>query len=407
MMRRYLNHTFLFTVVLFFSVAAYAQQQDTPYVVLISLDGFRWDFPKRYETPHLAAMAENGVRARAMIPCFPTKTFPNHYSMVTGLYPDHHGIIANKFYDTVLKKTFALSTSEKFDPAFYGGNPIWNVAEAQGIKTAVFSWPGSDVAIQGHQPSIWKKYDKNFPFTQRIDSVVDWLQLPAAIRPHFIAAYFEEPDMSEHDFGPLSTEAHAKVILADSIVGVFMQKLNALPQAAQINFIVVSDHGLTEVSKERTVTLEDYIPARWLALPAMGSPILLLKAAEGYYDSIASNIGRIPHVKAYPSAQVPARLHFGKNARALDFTLIADKGWSIITNQQETIKKGNHGFDNKEKDMHAIFYATGPAFKKGYVQKRFNNIDVYPLIAHILSLPILPVDGNLEEIKNMLAPKQQ
>jgi predicted AlkP superfamily pyrophosphatase or phosphodiesterase len=405
MMSRYLLYTLLVLVFFFVTARANAQLQDRPYVVIISFDGFRWDFPKRFETPHLAAMAKNGVRAKAMIPCFPTKTFPNHYSMVTGLYPDHHGIVANKFYDTALKKTFSLTTPAKFDPAFYGGNPIWNVAEEQGVKTAVFSWPGSDVVIQGRQPSTWEKYNKNFPFAQRIDSVIYWLQLPAETRPHFIAVYFEEPDNSEHDFGPLSDEAHTKVILADSIVGAFTKRLNELPIASQVNFIVLSDHGLAEVSKERAVKLNDYIPLHWLALPAMGSPVVFLKAAEGYYDSIAQHIHRLPHVNAYPSSRLPERLHLGKNPRTLDFTLIAEKGWSIITDPPEVIKKGNHGFDNKEKNMHAIFYATGPAFKKGYVQKRFQNIDVYPLIAHILSIQIPTVDGNLKKIKNMLATK--
>jgi len=392
----------LFALLLLVSFNVQAQKKDKPYVVVISFDGFRWDFPQRYNTPHFAAIAEQGVHAKYMMPCFPTKTFPNHYSIATGLYPDHHGIVANKFYDTALKKTFALGTKEKFNPAFYGGNPIWNVAEAQGVRSAVFFWPGADVPIQEHQPSVWQKYDKNFPFNQRIDSIIQWLQLPEEKRPRLIMAYFEEPDRSEHDFGPLSEEAHTKVLLADSIVGVFLTRLNALPIAANINFIVLSDHGLTDVSKERAVKLETYIPPHWVKQPTMGSPVVFLKAQDGYYDSVALRIKSIPHVKGYPSGKLPSRLHFGKNARALDFTLIAEKGWSIITSPPEAIEKGNHGFDNKEKDMHAIFYATGAAFKKGYTQKAFANINVYPLIAQILSLKISPVDGELKKVKKML-----
>jgi alkaline phosphatase D len=382
---------------------AYSQQNEKPYVILISLDGFRHDFPGRCPTPNLDAIARKGVRAKAMQPCFPTKTFPNHYSMVTGLYPDHHGIVANKFYDPASGKTFALATAEKFDPLFYGGEPIWNVAEAQGIKAAAYFWPGSDVAVNGRYPSIWKAYDKHTTLTQRLDSVVQWLQLPPESRPHFIAVYLEQPDLAEHEFGPFSEETKRQVILADSLIGIFRRAINDLPVADKINLIIVSDHGLSETSREKTVNLEDHIPSRWLEYPAtMGNPVVFLKAKEAYYDSIASALRTIPHVKGYVSEKMPRRFHFGKNPRSLDFTIIAETGWSIITNPPELIKKGNHGYDNRDKNMWAIFYATGPAFKKGYRQKMFPNISIYPLIAHLLEIKIPPADGKLTPVRKML-----
>lgn len=383
-------------------LCCYSQQREQPYVVMISLDGFRWDFPEIYETPQLNAIAANGVKARYLKPAFPTKTFPNHYSIITGLYPDHHGIVANKFYDTTFKKLFSLAAKEKLDPAFYSGHPIWNVAEEQGIKTASFYWAGSDVAINGRHPSTWKNYDKNVGLAQRIDSALYWLQLPEQERPHFISIYLEEPDMTEHEFGPVSPQTRAKVFTVDSLVGVLWKGIQQLPIASKINLIVLSDHGLAPVSKERAVRLQDYVPSHWLALPTMGSPVVFLKAKPGYRDSIAAAIKRIPNVKAYPSKKTPRRFRFGNNPRTLDFTLIADNGWSIITDPPEAIKNGNHGFDNQEKDMQAIFFATGPAFKKQYIHKPFENVHVYALIAHLLNIKAPASDANFNTIKKML-----
>ena len=388
---------------LFITTIAYSQQKEKPYVILISLDGFRYDFPAMYPTPNLDAIAREGVSAKAMQPCFPTKTFPNHYSMVTGLYPDHHGIVANKFYDPASGKTFALTTAEKFDPVFYGGEPIWNTAEAQGVKTAAYFWPGSDVPVNGRYPSIWKPYDRHTALAQRLDSAVQWLQLPPGNRPHFIAIYLEQPDMAEHETGPFSEEARRQVIITDSLIGMFQHAIHHLPVADQINLIIVSDHGLAATSKEKAVNLEDYIPSRWLEYPVtMGNPVVFLKAKEAYYDSVQTTLRHIPHTKGYVSGKMPRRLRFGKNPRSLDFTIIAETGWSIITNPPEIIKKGNHGYDNREKDMWAIFYATGPAFKKGYTQKKFPNISIYPLIARLLDIEIPPADGKLKPVRKML-----
>lgn len=403
MLRCLIKHFAQVFLLLLITSIGYCQQNEKPYIVLLSLDGFRHDFPEKYPTPNLDSIARDGVRAKALLPCFPTKTFPNHYSIVTGLYPDHHGIVANKFYDPATDKIFALGSKEKFNPIFYGGEPIWNVAEAQGIKTAVYFWPGSDVPINGRYPSIWKKYDKQTTFEQRLDSVVHWLQLPPESRPHFIAVYLEQPDIAEHESGPWSEEAKQQVLLADSLAGILRRVVNNLPIADKLNLIIVSDHGLAETSIERSITLEEYIPARWLANPAtMGNPVVFLKAKPEYYDSIKSVMSTIPHAKGYISKDMPRRFHFGKNLRSLDFTIVAENGWSIITSPPEKIKKGNHGYDNRDKDMWAIFYATGPAFKKGYVQKPFPNLSIYPLIAHILGITIPPADGKLQPVRRML-----
>lgn len=378
------------------------QIPEKPYVVLLSLDGFRWDFPDLHTTPHLNSIHADGVKAVSLIPCFPTKTFPNHYSIITGLYPDHHGIVANRFVDPNTGKTFALSNAEKTNPVYYGGTPFWVAAEEQGIRTASYNWAGSEVLIQGRQPSIWKQYSETVPLSQRIDTVIHWLQLPPEERPRFISVYFEQPDKTLHAVGPDAEEAGHIVRWTDSLVGLLYTKLKTLPFADSINLLVVSDHGMTALSADRNVTLSDFIPPHWLAYPVTGSPVLFLKAAPGYYDSIATQIKKIPHTKGWASGRVPKKLRFGKNERSLDFTLVADKGWTIITHPNQKPESGNHGYDNAIKDMHGIFYATGPAFRKNYTANTFRNVDIYELLARIYRIPIPANDGNPKKTKRLL-----
>lgn len=378
------------------------QTNEKPYVILLSLDGFRWDFPTLYSTPQLDAIGSGGVKASSLIPCFPTKTFPNHYSIITGLYPDHHGIVANRFVDPATGKTFSLSGPEKTNPVYYGGTPFWVAAEKQGIKTASYNWPGSETLIEGQQPAIWKHYSEDIPLEQRIDTVLYWLQLPEEERPHFISIYFEQPDKVLHSFGPESEEAASAIRWVDSLVGVLYSKLQALPFADSINLLVVSDHGMTPLSANRNVVLADFIPDHWLAYPTFGSPVIFLKAAPGYYDSMAVRLKEMPHTKSWPAGKLPRRLQFGNNERSLDFTVAADKGWTLITHVNQKPELGNHGYDNAIKDMHGIFYATGPAFRSHYTSKSFRNIDIYALLAHIYRIRIPENDGNFNNVKRIL-----
>ena len=378
----------------------YSQSDKNAYVVLVSMDGFRWDYARQFNLPNLKQIAKEGVQAKSMRPSYPSKTFPNHYSIVTGLYPDHHGIINNAFYDTALNESFSLSTNAKNDSRFYGGNPIWNVAEQQGVKTASFFWPGSDTDQK--RPTYYKNYDDNVPYGTRIDTVIKWLQLPKKERPHLITLYFDEPDHTGHDFGPLSPENKKMVIKMDSIMGQLSSKLNQLAIGKQINLIIVSDHGMTDISNDKKVAVLDYIKPEWLGYKTVINPIMSLEAKAGFQDSIALALKKVPHIKFWKSTDVPKRLHYGTNPRVHDFVIEAKKGYSLVSKRDQNIKGGTHGYDNKEKDMHAIFYAKGPAFKVDKKVGTFQNVSVYPLIAHILGLQIDEVDGKLSDVKTML-----
>ena len=222
---------------------SYSQSNKDTYVVLVSMDGFRWDYAKHFNLQNLNQIAKEGVHAKSMKPSYPSKTFPNHYSIVTGLYPDHHGIINNVFYDAHFKRIFFIIYNAKNDSRFYGGNPIWNVAEQQGVKTASFFWPGSD--IDKRKPSYYKNYDNKIPYGTRIDTVLKWLQLPEKQRPHLITLYFDEPDHTGHNFGPLSPENKKMVIKMDSIMGAIIPKIRSIShwKTNQFNYCFRSRNG--------------------------------------------------------------------------------------------------------------------------------------------------------------------
>lgn len=398
-MRKFTAHLLLFTSLLL-TTFSYSQTNKDAYVVLVSMDGFRWDYQKQFNLQNLKQIAKEGVHAKSMKPSYPTKTFPNHYSIVTGLYPDHHGIINNVFYDAQLNESFSLSSKAKNDSRFYGGNPIWNVAEQQGVKSASFFWPGSD--IDKRNPGIYKNYDNKIPYGARIDTVLKWLQLPEKQRPHLVTLYFDEPDHTGHNFGPLSPENKKMVIKMDSIIGELSRRLDQLAIGKQINLVIVSDHGMAAISNDKKVAVLDYLKSEWLNYKDVINPIMSIQAKPGYQDSIANALKKIPHIKFWKSTEVPKRLHYGNNPRVHDFVIEAKKGYSLAKDKTQNIKGGTHGYDNNEKDMHAIFYAKGPAFKVDKEVKTFQNVSVYPLIAHILGLRIDEVDGKFSEVKSML-----
>lgn len=398
-MRKFTTYLLSFTLLLL-TTFLHSQTNKNAYVVLVSMDGFRWDYQKQFNLQNLKQIEKQGVHAKSMKPSYPTKTFPNHYSIVTGLYPDHHGIINNVFYDAALNQSFSLSSNAKNDSRFYGGNPIWNVAEQQGVKTASFFWPGSD--IDKRNPSYFKNYDGRIPYGARIDTVIKWLQLPEKQRPHLVTLYFDEPDHTGHNFGPLSLENKKMVIKMDSVMGALSRRLDQLAIGKQINLIIVSDHGMADISNDKKIAVLNYLKPEWLGYKDVINPIMSLQAKPGFQDSIASALTKVPHIKFWKAAEVPERLHYGTNSRVHDFVIEAEKGYSLVNKKDQNIKGGTHGYDNKNKDMHAVFYAKGPAFKVNKKVRTFENVSVYPLIAKILDLKINEVDGKLSDVNNML-----
>ncbi len=393
-------------VVLLLAIVSCTQpgkMQEKPYVVMLSMDGFRWDYTDKVHTPNFDKIAAKGVKAKSLKSSFPTKTFPNHYSMATGLVPDHHGIVLNSFYDPETDRHYHIYERETVeDGSFYGGEPIWVTAEKQGITAGSFFWVGAEAEIKGTRPTYWKKYDHSLDFGQRIDSVIAWLQKPEDIRPHLVMWYFDEPDGSGHYSGPDSPELEKTIVRLDSLLGVFLSKLEQLPIAENVNVIVTSDHGMCNISESKKVALEELVKPEWIADLQGYNPNFVVKANDGYLDSIYLALVNVEGITTWKTGQLPERLMYGNNLRTLDLVIVADSSWSVVKSKDKEVGLGAHGFDNDNKAMDAIFYAYGPAFKSNFTAQTFNNTDLYPLICEILELQPAPVDGQLENVQTLL-----
>ena len=396
----------LCAILLFFLFSCNSQNSEEPkkpYLVVLSMDGFRWDYTDKANTPNFDKIEKQGVKAEAMIPSFPTKTFPNHYTMATGLYPDHHGIVLNSFHDPEKNRYYKVSNREAVqDGSFYGGEPIWVTAEKQGVKSASLFWVGSEAEIKGVRPSIWKQYEHNMPYENRVDTVISWLQLAEPLRPHLIMWYFDEPDSEGHHSGPDGQKTFETIEYLDSLLGVFLFKLEQLPIANQVNFIVTSDHGMCTTSEDKVVMLNEFISDEWIDEIQGSNPVWLIKTKAEFESNLAEKLSEIDHIHAWPSDAVPERLHYGQHSRTLDFVLVADSAWSLFYDKKGSYFGGTHGFDNGNTAMHTIFYGTGPAFKKNYSQPVFPNVSLYPLMCELLEIETAPNDGNPDDIMGML-----
>lgn len=390
---------------LFFTTTTlFAQCNDEQIVVVLSLDGFRWDYAQTTATPTLNLLAKEGVKAESLIPCFPSKTFPNHYTIATGLYPSNHGLVNNSFYDPASGESYAIVKKEaRFNPAFYDGEPIWITAQNQGLHTASYNWVGSDVAIQGIHPDYWKDYNGGIPLIQRIDTIVKWLEMPKAQRPRLIMAYYHEPDGMGHSYGPDDVRTLNMVHELDSLTGVLYNRIRKLPNSGCINLIVLSDHGMGKISSDRNIALSDFISESWNVRIEGGDPMYNIYAEAPVVDSVYQRLKAVPHMQVWKAGEVPAHLNYRGNLRIGDIVIVADSAWSITRNApKESYTGGTHGYDPRNTAMHTIFYAAGPAFKQGYVQPSFQNIHIYPLLAKILGIVPAKTDGDLEQVMGML-----
>ena len=396
----------ILVLLLVIAVIMIIKSNQRQYVILVSMDAFRWDYSQIYDTPNLDRIARKGVKAGSLIPAYPSKTFPNHYSIATGLYPDHHGIISNTFYAPDLGLLYRIGDRAMVENGdFYGGEPIWTTVEKNGLIAASMFWVGSEAPVNGHQPTYWSIYDENISYSARLDSVINWLSLPKKKRPGFITLYFDEPDGTSHDYGPVSGETDSIVQYMDGIIGDLYGRLMELPAGKKINLLVVSDHGMGEVSGDRTINLLDIIPEGMVEYYTGGSPVVFIDPVDEFRDSLLAILENSPHIKVWTGETLPGHYHFGTHSRIPEIIIEADSSWSIIRSDREDYymsSKGTHGYDPRNTDMHGIFYALGPAFRKDYESGSFYNIDIYNLICNILKIKPAKNDGNQERIESLL-----
>lgn len=373
------------------------KQIKKPYVILISADGFRNDYAKKYHAQFLSRMKKEGLSTRFMLPSYPSLTFPNHYTLITGLYPSHHGLVGNAFDD--LQRGERYDKRAAGDSSWYGGTPLWVLAEKQQMLSASFFWVGSEAAIQGYRPSYWYKYNEAIPINERIDIVINWLKLPEDKRPHFITFYLPEVDHAGHNFGPDSEETEASVKFVDQAIALLNDKVSAL--GLPVNFVFVSDHGMVEVQKKNLIRLAS-LPADTSSYTITGGGTLaglFLKpgadtlAVYRKFKSLAKGF------KVYTKHTTPRSWHFrpgDDRYQRIPDILLEPREIRYFSASQP--KPGQHGYDpRKVPAMYASFIAWGPAFRKGKVIRPFENVNIYPLVAHLLDLPAdQPVDGRLQ-----------
>lgn len=381
-------------------------QGGSPIVVLISVDGFHPDYLERYRAPNLRALAQRGVRARWMVPAFPSNTFPNHYTIVTGLLPARHGIVDNHFVDPSDGTRFRYSAPEARQGRWWQGEALWTTAERQGVPAAAFFWPGSDTDDPAKRPRIWKRYDGDVPNAARVDSVLAWLTLPEADRPRFLTLYFSDVDHWGHETGPDSPEAGAAVLRVDSMIGRLVAGIRRQRLEDRVNLVIVSDHGMAALSADRIVVLDDYVDRESVNAISLGSTINLRMRGALSADSVVRALSASPHVHVYPRDAMLPRWRYTGNPRIADVVGVADAGWVLTTRAALATRRGplggTHGFDNTDSTMRAAFIAAGPAFRSGVVVEPFQNLHVYELICRVMGLTPAPNDGSLDSVRTFL-----
>ena len=399
-----MNNRLFIIISLLFTLIYSADTEE--YVLLISMDGFRYDYLNKANTPNFDKLLKNGVTSRALIPVFTSKTFPNHYSIATGMYAENHGLIANTFYATDLDKPYAIRDRNAVENGqFYGGEPIWVTAERQGVKTASYFWVGTEASINGVQPSYWKKYDQKVSFQSRIDSVISWFSYPIKHRPRLTLLYFHEPDWTGHEYGPNSQETILQIERMDNVLGDLISKTNNLSISSKLNIIIVSDHGMTDVYPEKTIDLSSYTDLSSLDVTGAGPTVFISSNSKKLLKRTYNDLKNIKNAKIYLKNKIPQRFHYRNHVRIPDILIVADEGWSLMPLGHGSYNpKGSHGYDNRLDNMKAIFIANGPSFKSGYTRDEFENIHIYPLVAHILGIePFEKIDGDLEKVKDLLS----
>ena len=389
-----------------------ARNAAPPPLILISIDGFRWDYCELHpaETPTLRELKKQGVSARGLIPVFPSNTFPNHYTIVTGLYPAHHGIINNRMFDPTTGEFFLYNTPKSArEPQWWGGEPIWITAVKQGRISACSYWPGSEAEIAGQRPTYSKPFDYfDHSADERIATVLDWFNRPPTQRPHVVTFYIEETNAVGHNYGPDSSEIGAELKRIDDHIAALRSRL--VEQGIEANYFIVSDHGMTRTTPEQLLLLDDYIDLATVQIDDTGSN-LLLRPRDGDVAALEEKLRKIPHGRIYRATNFPARFHLRGHPRIPPLWVVFEEGWRIDTRAaaQRPRKgglplRGDHGYDPAFPTMHGLFIASGPSFRRGVVLPETENIHVYNLLCAAADLRPAPNDGDDRLVQAAMLP---
>jgi len=393
---------------LFVVVGCGERQMQSPKLLLVSFDGFRYDYLSKTDTPNFDQLVETGVTSEGLIPIFPSKTFPNYYAIATGLYPENSGFIGNSMYDAEMDARFSMGDRDQVEnPNWYGGEPIWNTVEKAGKKAGTMFWIGSEAPIQNMRPTHWKEYDDDMPDSARIDTVVKWMSYGNEKEVDLGTLYFSFSDSRGHRFGPDSPEVVEAIQQADDLIGYLAQKMKEAGLSENTNLMIVSDHGMAEVSQDRIVILDDMIDPDDVEMVEYSPSVMMNVVGENDEDVYQTLKENNEHYRVYKKEEIPDRYHLRNHPRVPELLMVAEIGYTITNREYFESREnypsgGAHGFDNQAKEMHAIFVANGPAFKQNYTMPAFENVHLYSLMTHLLNIDPAQTDGDLDSVSVML-----
>nr|XP_043904339.1 ectonucleotide pyrophosphatase/phosphodiesterase family member 5 isoform X1 [Solea senegalensis] len=379
--------------------------KDKPKLLLVSFDGFRWDYIDRVPTPNFRLLMDEGVTVEQVENIYITKTFPNHYTLVTGLYAETHGIVANEMYDPTLNRSFSIETESIYDPRWWEeAVPLWVTIQKSGGRSGAAMWPGSDVKIHGMFPSQFLPYNSSVSFETRVGRIIDWFSAPKEDAVDFGVLYWEEPDESGHLLGPQSSLMDAVIAGIDEKLGFLINELKKAGLFEKVNLIVTSDHGMTQLFADNIIELDEYV-SRDLYTLVDRSPVVGILPKEGKLSEVYDKlVDANPNMMVYKKEEIPTRFHYQHSVRIMPIVLEAKEGWTIMQNRSGPFMLGNHGYDNTLRSMQPVFVARGPAFRQDYVKTTMRSVDLYPLMCHILSIRPLPNNGSLANVQDLLSP---
>ena len=380
-----------------------------PPLLLISIDGLRHDYLPRADTPVIDRLAREGLQADALIPVYPSKTFTNHYAIVTGLYTENHGVVANRMWDPARQARFTLGDADAVgDGRWFDGEPIWVTAERQGLTAATYFWPGSEAEIAGYRPTFWKRYNARVSHAERIATIVEWLDLPPAERPDFLTLYFHSVDAVGHRRGPDSDEVIEALEAVDADLSGLLAELEARALLGHMHILLVTDHGMAEIDSERRIYLDDYLPLDDVRISDLG-PTAHIWAEDMPAEAVRDALQEAhPNLRVWLREEVPERYRFRDHPRIPDVVAEADLGWEIgdrrrgLAARAAQMLRGAHGWDPAYPEMHGIFIAHGPAFAPGSRMPAIEVVHLYELMAHLLELEPAPNDGSLAVFEDSL-----
>ncbi|XP_037100831.1 ectonucleotide pyrophosphatase/phosphodiesterase family member 5 isoform X1 [Syngnathus acus] len=379
---------------------------ERPKLLLVSFDGFRWDYVNRVPTPNFHVLMQEGVTVEQVKNVYITKTLPNHYSLVTGLYAETHGIVANDMFDPVLNRSFSMETESLYESQWWEqAVPLWVTIQKSGGRSGAAMWPGSDVKIHGIFPTRYLPYNASVAFETRVEHLIKWFSAPDQEAVDFGILYWEEPDESGHDFGPESSQMDGVIADVDEKLGFLLNELKKAGLYKKVNLVVTSDHGMTQLFPNKIIELDEYV-SRDLYTLVDKSPVVAILPKEGKLDEVYNKLSDAnPYMAVYRKDAIPERLHYRHNVRIMPILLEAREGWTIVQNRSTPLMLGNHGYDNTLRSMQPIFFARGPAFRQNYVKPTMLSVDLYPLMCHILAIPPLPNNGSLSDVRDLLHPE--